>query len=135
MKTKTHYLFLVLLLVIPAAAISQDDGADPAPSENQDSPEDIDSTTIDQAAAQAVVYSVKPLQTRKNVLTTFTITGANLPNTVTAWMENCTGLRFLSRTSTKQTYSCTFRERFLKDGVIYEAPGGRILYAFEVRVR
>ena len=52
------------------------------------------------------ITSVRPGATRAGALTTFTVSGASLPSTLTLDIENCTDFQPLGGTSTRRQFRC-----------------------------
>ncbi len=82
-----------------------------------------------------VVDSVAPDKATLNELTTFTVTGQNLPSTLAFWIGECENVTSLGGTSTSMKFSCTPSwTTGEKDGVVKDEPGGTVLKEFTVNV-
>jgi hypothetical protein len=80
------------------------------------------------------VTGVSPLTADLDALTTFTVTGSNMPDTLVAWIDHCAGLTFINREADQQQFQCTPDETGLWDGVVKDQPGGTELHIFQVNV-
>jgi formylglycine-generating enzyme required for sulfatase activity len=83
---------------------------------------------------ESKVNSVTPLTANGHQLTTFTVLGSNLPTTLAAFITDCSGLTYDSRTSTKAVFSCTPQSIGVKLGVIKDKSEGTELFSFKVTV-
>ncbi len=81
------------------------------------------------------VTSVSPNQATLDELTTFTVTGSNLPSGLAFFIEECEDLTSLGGTSTSMQFRCTPSWTIgVKNGVVKDETGGNILYDFTVNV-
>ncbi len=100
------------------------DGCETMPSGTNDRCKDINSPAVD---------SVSPNKVMVAKLTTFTVTGSNLPSTLAFWIEDCENITPLGGTSTSMQFSCTTGiTGGEKNGVIKDEIDGSILYEFQV---
>ncbi|RWX44235.1 hypothetical protein H206_02231 [Candidatus Electrothrix aarhusensis] len=82
-----------------------------------------------------VVNSVSPTNVTLNELTTFTVTGSNLPSALAFFIEECEDLTPLGGSSTSMQFSCTPSWTIgVKNGVVKDETGGNTLYEFTVDV-
>ncbi len=82
-----------------------------------------------------VVTSVSPLTATLNQLTTFTINGSNLPDTLAFFIPECANLTNASRGASRQEFRCTPSfTTGVKDGLVKDQPDGTLLHNFEVVV-
>ncbi|MCI5217793.1 MAG: DUF1566 domain-containing protein [Candidatus Electrothrix sp. LOE2] len=82
-----------------------------------------------------VVNSVSPTNVTLNELTTFTVTGSNLPSVLAFFIEECKDLSPLGGSPTSMQFSCTPSWTIgVKNGVVKDETGGNILYEFTVDV-
>ncbi|MCI5191901.1 MAG: DUF1566 domain-containing protein [Candidatus Electrothrix sp. AU1_5] len=82
-----------------------------------------------------VVNSVSPNNVTLNELTTFTVTGSNLPSGLAFFIEECEDLLPLGGSSTSMQFRCTPSWTIgVKNGVVKDKTGGNILYDFTVDV-
>ena len=90
---------------------------------------DSSDETIPEVDDEVVVASVTPVTATLNELTEFTITGANLPDTLVAWIAECEGLTYDSKSSTEVKFSCTPSwNPGEKEVQVKDAPGGSLLH-------
>ncbi|QTA83458.1 S-layer homology domain-containing protein [Desulfonema limicola] len=87
---------------------------------------------------EPVVNSVTPTNAKYQELTTFTVTGSNLPETTSYWIDDCDNLQDLGGTSEQRQFQCTpINSTGIKDGVVKDMSGdaGNILENFTVNVQ
>lgn len=81
------------------------------------------------------VSSVTPSVVSLNKLTTFTVKGTNLPSTLAAWIDGCTGLTMLSVSSAQAQFRCTpGYSKGTKKAVLKTYSGGYTLREWSVQV-
>ncbi|MCI5149707.1 MAG: DUF1566 domain-containing protein [Candidatus Electrothrix sp. MAN1_4] len=84
---------------------------------------------------EPVISSISPLTATLDELTTFTVTGSNLPSTLAFWTADCDNVTSLGGTSTSMQFSCTPSwTTGEKNGVVKDETGGNTLYEFTVDV-
>ena len=82
------------------------------------------------------VTSVSPLTATLNELTTFTVVGSDLPDSLAFWIANCDGVTAISRTSEQQQFQCTPTNGATgsQEGVVKDESGLNKLKVFFVEV-
>jgi hypothetical protein len=81
------------------------------------------------------ITSVYPSSATLNQLTTFTVKGENLPNTLAFWIDDCANLTKTASSSTQVTFSCTPSYSIgNKSGVVKDKAGGSVLKNFSTQV-
>ncbi len=81
-----------------------------------------------------IVNSVLPDEVFLNELTTFTVTGQNLPSTLDFWFEGCEDMEPLGGNSTSMQFRCTPSSEGSKSGIVTTRPYGVTLKEFMVNV-
>lgn len=79
-----------------------------------------------------VVYTLTPPTATVGELTTFLVTGENLPMTMDADVENCEALSFTKRGKEEQEFVCTPSAAGTAARKLYVEPQGDLLYEDEV---
>ncbi|MCI5178254.1 MAG: DUF1566 domain-containing protein [Candidatus Electrothrix sp. AW3_4] len=84
---------------------------------------------------EPVINSISPLTATLDELTTFTVTGEDLPSTLALWIKDCENVTSLGGTSTSMQFSCTPSwTTGKKAGEVKDAEGGEILHNFTIDV-
>jgi hypothetical protein len=83
-----------------------------------------------------VVTNVTPTSATLNQLTTFTITGSNLPTTIAPFITNCANLVVMNAGPNQATFQCTPSfATGAQSGLVKDKPGGTVLYNFTLNVQ
>lgn len=89
----------------------------------------------DSLPPEPIVTSVSPANVTLNQLTTFTILGSHLPNTLAFFIPQCEGMTNLSRGSSSQTFRCTpSHTAGTKTAIIKDQPDGTELHRINIEV-
>lgn len=101
---------------------------------DEDDYTDFSVNVVEQAVPE--VTSVSPTTATLNQLTTFTVEGSNLPDTLAFWIANCEGVTAISRTPEQQQFQCTPINDATgnQEGVVKDASGENKLKVFFVDV-
>ncbi len=79
--------------------------------------------------------SVSPLSVTLNELTTFTVTGSDLPSSLAFFIEDCETVRSTGGTSSSRSFTCTPSSTAgSKGGQVKDQAGGELLFSFNVQV-
>lgn len=81
-----------------------------------------------QPETDPVVHTVTPASAFVGQKTFFTITGENLPDTIHAEVDNCTGLAFTAKNATQVEFVCTPSDPGVAQRRVYVSDGGEKLY-------
>jgi len=69
--------------------------------------DELERFTVEVTDDRVAVSEVRPGATRLGAITTFTVSGESLPNTLTLAIENCSDLQPLGGTSVRRQFRCT----------------------------